>query len=190
MIFLLKGKIEFKTDKFIILDVGGVGYRVYCPLAVLEKVGAEGMEARLFTHQYIRENLMDLYGFASRKDLSLFELLISLSGIGPKAAMSILNLTSVDKLKQAIASGQKSLLTKVSGIGQKTAERIILELKNKVTVSVADIKQLSVDSEAIDAMESLGYTRRQAQDALKEVSENIEGVENKIRAALKFLGKK
>ncbi|MFH1611795.1 MAG: Holliday junction branch migration protein RuvA [bacterium] len=189
MIFILKGKIELKNNKFVVLDIGGVGYRVYCPPVVLDKIGTYGSEAKLFTHQYIRENIMDLYGFLSCEELDFFELLISISGIGPKAALSILSLASVDKLKQAVASGQKSLLTKVSGIGQKTAERVILELKNKVTASVSDIQQLSADSEAIDALESLGYTRRQAQDALKEVPDNIEDIENRVKEALKFLGK-
>ncbi|MFC1700801.1 Holliday junction branch migration protein RuvA [Patescibacteria group bacterium] len=190
MIYLLEGAIKIKTDKFVVIDVSGVGYRVFCSSSVLEKSEDIGKNIKLYTHQYIRENIMDLYGFLSREDLEFFELLISINGIGPKAALSILALAPVDKLKQAIASGQKTLLTKVSGIGQKTAERIILELKSKITASVSDIKNLSADSDAIDALESLGYARYQAQKALESVSDEISSIEDRVKQALKFLGKK
>lgn len=186
MIYTLEGAVTIKTDKFVVIDANGVGYRVFCSGSVLEGIKDR---AKLYTHQYIRENIMDLYGFLTREDLEFFELLISVNGIGPKAAMSVLALAPVDTLKQAIASGQKSLLTKVSGIGQRTAERIVLELKDKIDGSVAGIKKLTADSDAIDALESLGYTKNQAQKALSEVPEEIQGVENRVKEALKLLGK-
>ncbi|MEA2113479.1 MAG: Holliday junction branch migration protein RuvA, partial [Patescibacteria group bacterium] len=131
MISLLEGKIELKTDKLTIINVGGVGYRVFCSGAVLAQL-KKGKEAKLFIYLCSRENILDLYGFLSFDDLEFFETLVSVSGIGPKAALSIMALAPAETLKQAIASGQKSLLTKVSGIGQRTAERIILELKDKI----------------------------------------------------------
>lgn len=189
MIALLKGKIELKTEKFVILDVNGVGYKVFCSAPVLKKLGNKNDSAELFIHLYPRENLLDLYGFLSFEELEFFEMLISVSGIGPKAALSVMMLASVKTLKQAIASGQKSLLTKVSGIGQKTAERIILELRNKVFASVEDIKQLSSDSEAIDVLVAMGYTSHQAREALKQVPAKIKEMGDRLKQALKILGK-
>jgi Holliday junction DNA helicase RuvA len=189
MIALLEGKIELKTEKFVILNVGGVGYKIFCSTPTLKKLGNKGEKAKLFIHLYPRENLLDLYGFLSFEELEFFEMLISVSGIGPKAALSVMMLASVKTLKQAIASGQKALLTKVSGIGQRTAERIILELKSKVFAPVADIQQLSSDSQAIDALVSLGYTSQQAREALKQVPTRIKEVENRIKEALRILGK-
>lgn len=189
MIALLQGKIELKTDKFVILNVKGVGYKVFCSGPTLKKLDKKAEKTKLFIHLYPRENLLDLYGFLSFEELEFFEILISVSGIGPKAALSVMMLAPVKTLKQAIASGQKTLLTKVSGIGQRTAERIILELKDKVFAPVADIQRLGSDSEAIDALVSLGYTNHQAREALKQVPAKIKGVENKIKEALKILGK-
>jgi len=189
MIASLKGKIELRTEKFIILDVNGVGYKVFCSTPVLKKLEDKQDSVKLFIHLYKRENLLDLYGFLSFEELEFFEILISVSGIGPKAALSVMMLASVKTLKQAIVSGQKTLLTKVSGIGQKTAERIILELKNKVFASVDGIKQLSSDSEAIDALVGLGYTSHQSREALKQVPVKVKGVEDRIKQALKILGK-
>jgi len=190
MIAFLEGEIKLKTDKFVVLKAGGVGYKVFCSASTLKKIGGVGDKVQLFTHLYFREHLMDLYGFVSFEELEFFELLISVSGIGPKAALSVMMLASVKTLKEAIASGQKSLLTKVSGIGQRTAERIILELKNKVFAPVADIQKLSSDSEAIDALVSLGYSSCQAKEALAQVPYRIKGVEARVKEALKIIGKK
>ncbi len=188
MIALLEGKIELKTSKIAIINVSGVGYRVFCAKSVLNKF-KNGEKTKLFIYLCARENILDLYGFLSFGDLEFFETLISVSGIGPKAALSIMSLAPVKILKQAIASGQKSLLTKVSGIGQRTAERIILELKDKISVPITDIKRLDSNSEAIDALVSLGYTIRQAREALEQVSAKIKGAGNRVKEALKILGK-
>ena len=189
MIASLKGKIKFKKEKFVIIDVSGVGYRVYCTLNTINKLGDCNDQVELFVYQHIRENMSDLYGFIDYEEQEFFEILISVSGIGPKAALSIMMLESVKTLKQAIASGQKTLLTKVSGIGSKTAERIILELQDKVFALVGDIKQLSTDSEAIDALISLGYPANKAREALKQIPSKIKKVEDRIKEALKTLGK-
>jgi len=189
MIASLKGKIELKTEKFIILDVNGVGYKIFCSASALKKIKVGKEESKFFIHLYPRENLLDLYGFFSFEELEFFENLISVSGIGPKAALSVMALESVETLKQAIASGQKTLLTKVSGIGSKTAERIILELKNKIFASVEDIKQLSSDGEAIDALVGLGYPIFKAREALKNVPASVKKMEDRIKEALKILGK-
>ncbi len=188
MIASLSGKIELKTERYIILDVNGVGYKVHSSSLVLEQL-EKGKESKLFIHLYPRENILDLYGFLTFEELEFFELLISISGIGPKAALAVLSIASIKDLKASIASGQVGLLTKVSGIGKKTAERVILELKSKILAPGSDVKKLIVDDEAVDALVSLGYSQRQASEALKKVPTKVKGVENRVKGALKMLGK-
>lgn len=188
MIAFLEGKIKLKTDKFIILDVNGVGYKVSCSVPDLMKLSSKS-RAKLFTHLHVRENAMDMYGFLSFEALEFFETLLSVSGVGPKAALSIMALSAVKTLKQAIASGQKTLLTKVSGIGSRIAERIILELKDKVFAPVKAIRRLSSDSEVIDVLVGLGYSRQQAAKALKDVPAKVSRIEDRIKEALKSLGR-
>jgi len=191
MIALLRGKIELKAEKFIILDVGGVGYKVFCSSQALKELASRpaNKETKLFIHLHTREGVLDLYGFLTFEELEFFEQLISVSGIGPKVGLSVMALAAVRTLKQAIASGQKSLLTKVSGIGSKTAERIILELKNKVAALVSEVRQLSSDSDAIDALVSLGYTAGQAREALEKIPAKVKGIGKRVKEALKILGK-
>lgn len=188
MIASLSGKIELKTERYIILNVGGVGYKVYCSLSTLKELEKE-QEVKLFIHLYLRENLLDLYGFLTFEELEFFELLISISGIGPKAGLAVLSIASLKDLKTSIASGQVSLLTKVSGIGKKTAERVILELKSKILASGSDVKKLMADDEAIDALVSLGYSRYQASEVLKKIPSKVKEVENRVKEALKMLSK-
>ncbi len=189
MIGYLQGKIEFKKNKFVIVSVGGVGYKVYACPETIEKLGQEGNEATFFVYHHLRENTSDLYGFLTYQEQDFFEQLISVSGIGPKAALSIMMLAPAETLRQAIASGQKALLTKVSGIGQRTAERIILELKDKIFVPVGEIQKLSSDSEAVDALTSLGYSQSQARQALSQAPAEISNLEERIKQALKILAK-
>src|SRR4030042_2601029 len=189
MIGFIEGKIEYSTDRYVIVDVNGVGYKIYISANIFKKLPKVGEKVKLYTHLHVREDIMDLYGFLDRKELEFFELLISISGIGPRGATNILNVASVETLKKAIANGERSILTKVSGIGKKTAEKIILELKNKVSGENLDGKY-GAGSEAIDALMSLGYKLREAREALKKVPEDIKEVGDKVKAALKLLGKK
>jgi len=189
MIALIEGKIELKTDKFVIINVSGVGYKVFSSSLILKELGNKEDQAKLFTHLYPRENMLDLYGFLTFEELEFFELLMSISGIGPKAALAVLSIASIKDLKTSIASGQVSLLTKVSGIGKKTAERVILELRNKILVPGSDVRKLVSDDEAIDALISLGYSSRQAREALGKVPSKVKSIEDRIKQALKTLGK-
>lgn len=189
MLALLEGKIELKTEKFVLVDVNGVGYKVFCPGQTLVKMPGQGEKVKLFTHLYVRENFLELYGFLSFEELEFFELLISISGLGPKAGLGILSVASLKDLKASIASGQVNLLTKVSGVGKKTAERVILELRNKVLVSGQDVKKLVSDDEVFDALTSLGYSAGQVREALRQVPEKIKGTEKRIKEALRILGK-
>ncbi len=188
MIAFLKGKIEFNTDEYLILEVNGVGYKVYIPGNTFKDLPDKKEKIKLYTYLYVRETAMDLYGFLKLEELEIFELLISISGIGPKGALGVLNVVSISTLKKAIANEESEILTKVSGIGKKMAEKIILELKNKVGEKFKDQKTGS-DSEAIDALMSLGYKLKESREVLKKVPDEVKGVENRVREALKLLGK-
>ena len=189
MIAALNGEIKYIGDGFVEILSGNIGYKVFCPQKTLGDYSA-GQSAEIFTYLHVRENALELYGFKTRKERDFFEILISISGIGPKGALGILQAAPLDLLKRAIASGDTSVLTRVSGIGEKTAQRIIIELKGKLKDIVGeDGGDLREGGDVIEALTGLGYTRVQAQKALSEVSESTEGVENKVKEALKILGK-
>lgn len=188
MISLLKGTIESNTEKYVIVDVNGIGYKVYISGNTFKNLPKKGEKIKFYTHLHVRENALELYGFLNTEELEFFELLISISGIGPKGALSILTVASIDTLRKAIANEESSILTKVSGIGEKTAEKIILELKNKVDDEFLG-EEVSADSEAIDALTGLGYKLKEARETLKKVPKEVEGVENRVREALKLLGR-
>jgi len=193
MIASLTGKIQLKTEKSVIIEVNGTGYEIFAPLVFLEKIKT-GSTTTVYTHLHVREDAMELYGFSTPAELAFFKLLIGVSGIGPKSAIAILSLASVSDLKKAISHGDASLLTKVSGIGKKTAARLIVELKTKVdrldgTIGAVEAENLG-DNQAIDGLVHLGYSAREARDALQQVGADITQVKDRVRAALKLLGKK
>jgi len=188
MIGFVEGKIEYNTNKYVVVNANGVGYKIYISSAVFKNLPEQGNKVKLYTHLYVREDIMDLYGFLDKSELEFFELLISISGIGPRGAINILSVASVATLKKAIANEESSILTKVSGIGQKTAEKIILELKSKISGEYLDEKS-GASGEAIDALLSLGYRLQEAREALKKIPEEVSEVGEKIKHALKMLGK-
>jgi len=190
MITYLEGEVKHIAESFLEIFCGNTGYKVFCPHKTLGAYSI-GERADIFTHLHVRENIMDLYGFKTRDERDFFEILISISGIGPKSGMGIIQAAPLDLLKRAIVSGDMSVLTKVSGIGQKTAQRIIIELKGKLpeVTNELDGESLREGGDVIEALIGLGYSRSQAQSAFREVPENIEGVENKVKEALKILGK-
>lgn len=189
MISYIKGKILIKEEGFVIVIVNDIGYKVFTierDLAGL-KVGDT---VEFYIYHYVREDEVRLYGFASRQDQEMFELLFSVTGIGPKSAMGILNTATVDSIKAAIAKSDISLLTKVSGVGKKTAERVILELSSKVKDFGGITKETEGMSDALEALMSLGYSRSQAFQALEKVPAEVLDPGEKVRLALKNLGKK
>src|SRR3989344_4361691 len=191
MISFLDGKIEFKAEKFVIVNVAGVGYKVFVGHETLNKIPEKDSNVKIWTHQYVREDSLELYGFLNFAELDLFEILIGISGIGPKGALGVSGVAPVDTLKKAIASGDTSYLTRVSGIGRKTAEKIVLELKEKmagkgVTVNAPELKD---EADALEALVSLGYTQKDARDALAG-SDSAKNAEARIKAALAKLGRK
>ncbi len=191
MIASVAGKISHTTARSIVITTGGIGYEVFTVPRLLEQVKTDE-DIILYTHLYVREELMELYGFSNREEVDFFRMLISVSGVGPKSALTIMSLTTLDELKKGIAHGDASLLTKVSGIGKKTAERLILELKSKISDSIGEqleAQQATGDSDAIDALVNLGYPVSEARDALRQVDTDTTDVAQRIRAALKLLGK-
>lgn len=193
MISSLEGKITFRGEKQIILEVGGVGYKVWCGEKTLSKIPQIGGSVKLFTFLSVKETAWDLFGFLGIAEIELFELLISISGIGPKTAAGILSSATVDDLQEAIILGDETILSRVSGIGKKVAQKIVIELKSKIKkLSKASGDKFSMidEIEIIDALVTLGYRISEAREAIKQVPLEVKGVENRVREALKRLGKK
>lgn len=190
MIATLHGKIQARTDDSLIVNVGGVGFRVRVPTGTLANLGAVGSEVQLFTHLHVREDELSLYGFATEDELRLFETLLTVSGIGPKVGMGILSSAPADTLRIAIAQGNLDVLTALPGIGKKTAQRLVLELKGKVDVSgLGEVSELTpVDKDVMDALINLGYSAAEAARAARSVPSNVKTIEERVRIALQYLG--
>lgn len=178
-------------DNLAILDVHGVGYAVRLPLPTMLALqrGGDG-ELSVFVHTAVREDAIDLYGFITAEELSFFKLLMSVSGIGPKTALGILNVAEVSALKSAISAGDTTKLIKVFGIGKKSAERLVLELREKLgTTEASGASQ--VDTEVLEALMALGYRADEAREALKAASNSKTfgtSVQERLSATLKHLG--
>jgi Holliday junction DNA helicase RuvA len=191
MISFLRGKIQYVGANFIEVNVNNIGYKIFVTANILNKAKV-GQEIEVFAYQDVREDAIDLFGFASRAEQEMFEKLISVSGIGPKTALNALSVAKINEIESAIISGDASVLTKISGIGKKTAERIVLELKNKYKgLSEVGGKIIQTeDGDVIDALVGLGYSMDQARNALRQIDKNIKGTEKKIKACLQLLSKK
>ena len=192
MIGYLTGKIISTKPTQVILDVNGVGYRVNISINTFEKI-SEKETVSLFIYTNVKEDSITLYGFFTQSEKEMFELLISVSGIGPKVSLGILSGIVVDDLKDAIANGNISRLIAIPGIGRKTAERVVLELRNKVDTIKADgiTKEKSAKDEAVAALATLGYQRQLAEKVVRDLlSENSNySLEELIRKALAGLSK-
>ncbi|HHX17779.1 MAG TPA: Holliday junction branch migration protein RuvA [Clostridium sp.] len=195
----IKGKLEYKYNDCIVIEANGIGYEITTPLLTFENLGPVGGEVKVYTSLYVREDVMALYGFSTREELKMFELLRTVSGVGPKVAISVLSSVSPSKFALAVITDDIKTLTKVQGIGNKTAQRIILELKDKIKkeqlaplsitqneISYANDKS-SRRTEAINALMVLGYTAAEAErTVLKVYSEDMD-LELIIKNALKGL---
>lgn len=185
MIASIEGKILDKDARFVVVDVGGVGYKIFLSAVTIIKIKS-GENAKFWTHLHVREDAMDLYGFLDKEELTFFQNLISISGIGPKSALGVISLAPVATLRRAISSGDTSYLTKVSGIGRKIAEKIVLELKDKFAGEEEKFgTETEHDSDVLDALISLGYTQKEARDMVQRIPSNITGRENRLKEALK-----
>ncbi len=186
MIGYLKGSVIHREPGRVVLLAGNVGYLVAISNEAAKKTHRE---IELWTYLAVRENAMELYGFADRDELALFELLLSVSGIGPKSALAILSLATPETLRKAIAQNDLSYLTKVSGIGKKTAEKILVELKDKIGSIAPGGEELSGDADVVEVLKSLGYSHHEARSAVQKIEGHITGTSERVKEALKILGK-
>ncbi len=194
MIASLNGKLESLGSEWAIVNVGGIGFQVYMPTSTLSLLGKIGEEVQLYTHLHLREDNATLYGFASDEELGLFQTLIGVSGLGPKLALAMLSAMTVERLTMAIATGSADLLTIVPGIGKKMANRLILELKEKigagwVITPAAELAEENAD--VLTALTTLGYSVSEASRAVATLpSPSDLSLEERIKLALQYFGGK
>jgi len=191
MIALLNGKVELLQRPFVIIDVNGVGYKVLLPDSVYSKLNL-GEKVRIFTYTYVREDTLGLFGFLEAEDLKLFESLLTVSGVGPKTALSIFSFGGRKDIIEAIIKGDVSFFTSVPRLGTKNAQKIIIELKNKMGSSTdLDLSgnDLLENAEVVQALKNFGFSVQEAQKAVREVKKDGITTEERIRLSLKYLGK-
>lgn len=192
MIACLSGTVRHKDLNALIVDIGGVGYKVWVTAETALEV-TPSSPIFLWTHLVVRETALELFGFLDKETLDTFNLLITISGIGPKSALGILNVATPPMLRRAVASEDTTYLTRVSGIGKKNAEKIVLELKDKLKITKEDTPtssaQARAEGDALEALISLGYSERDARNALRQVPKEVEGVNERVKTALRLLSK-
>lgn len=198
MFAYIKGSLEQKSNNYIVIDVGGIGYKIFMATKAIETLGEIGEVVKVHTHYYVREDNISLYGFNTNEELRMFELLLQVSGIGAKSAIAMLSEISPSSFALAVISDDISQLVKIPGIGKKTAARIVLELKDKLKTEEAITKteevKLSITSEeetseAIAALQVLGYTKREIEKALENVDTKNLQLEEIIKQGLKNLAR-
>ena len=198
MFAYIKGSLEEKSNGYVVIDVGGIGYKVFMSDVAIQNIGEKGNIVKVHTYYYVREDNISLYGFISKEELTMFELLLSVSGIGAKSAITMLSNIAPSSFALAVISNDIKQLTKIPGIGLKTAQRIVLELKDKLKTDTAiskteetivAIKQDNVSDDAIAALQMLGYNRKEIDKVFEKIDTSALGTEDIIRVALKYLGK-
>ena len=199
MIAFVSGILEMKLNGYIVVDVGGVGYKVFMSESAIEVVGEVGEKVKVYTHHHVREDDISLYGFLTMEELNMFELLISVSGVGAKSALSILANVEPSTFALAVISNDTSKLVKIPGVGAKTAARIVLELKDKlknqdaVTKKESVIKKNKIDEEeldeAISALQVLGYNRKDIEKVFEKIELDNLNLEEMIKLGLKYLSR-
>ena len=200
MFSYIKGKLAEKTKEYVVVDVSGIGFKIYTSAnSLADSSVSKGETVTFYTYLYIKEGIMDLYGFSTKEELSLFELLITVSGVGAKGAVAVLSIASPSKIGLCIISDDAATIKKANGIGPKTAQRICLELRDKIKnediISSSTDAFIPVDTsaagsaraDAISALVVLGYTQQEAQRAVGMVKEDYDDAEAYIKQALKNL---
>ncbi len=194
MLDYIRGRVISKSPTRLILEVAGIGYLLHIPLSTFEKIPIQG-EVTILTQLFIREDQVKVFGFATGEERDLFQLLLSVNGIGPNTAIAILSGSTVDDIKHAVVNEDARALEKIKGVGRKTAERIILELKETIkgiatsTFTGTDIQQKALISDAVMALISLGYGRSIAEKAVGDAArklQTIDNIEALVREALKY----
>jgi Holliday junction DNA helicase RuvA len=193
LISSLQGKLELLSSDSAIINVGGIGFQVFMPTSTLSTLGTTGDDVKLYTHLHVREDNVALYGFASAEELWLFQTLLGVSGLGPRLALAMLSALSTEQITMAIATASTDMLTTIPGIGKKVADRIILELKEKIgagwiTTPAAQLAQENTD--VLAALTSLGYSATEATKAVATLPTTDLPLEEKIKLALQYFGGK
>ena len=192
MIGSLQGVVESLGVDWALINVGGVGFRVNLPTSVLSRLGAVGEEVKLHTHLHFKEDGISLYGFGTSDELQLFETLIGVSGLGPRLALAMLSTLKVDQMAMAIATGSTDLLTTVPGIGKKMADRLVLELKDKIgagLIAAPGVQIAEEHAEVLAALTSLGYSVAEASRAVAALpASSDQNLEERVKLALQYLG--
>lgn len=190
MLASLSGVVAATGKDFVVIQVGGVGFQVSVPQTVLDGLSGSGLELTVHTHLHVRENELALYGFGSEEELALFRLLLGVSGIGPKVALSVLSFLPVDRLQTAIAQEDVVMLARVPGIGPKTAKKLVFDLKDKIAVDVMPGEPQPVlteaDADLIAALTTLGYSISEAQEAIRSLPREALPLEERVRLALGY----
>ncbi|MBI4994087.1 Holliday junction branch migration protein RuvA [Candidatus Peregrinibacteria bacterium] len=190
MIYTLHGELVECGENLLVVRIGGIGFKVTTNNRTLTKLPSLGSEIDLYTFLYVREERIELFGFLEEEALRLFELLNAVAGVGPRTSLSVLDVDSVPNIMAAIIEKRSDLLTHASGIGRKTAERIILDLESKIknSRSKTAVQAININQEAEDVLTGLGYSRHEVRQALEQVGE-AKTVEDKLKLALKELGR-
>lgn len=196
MIASIKGQVQLSKENWMIVESnGGIGYKVFVPNSILS-ITQIGESVSLYIYHHITDSSQSLFGFHTYEEQEFFELLLSISGIGPKVALSVLNAASLEEIREAVISDNPEILTNISGIGKKTAERIVLELKNKI--KVGDIRPIgtksidvgsSANMDVYEALLRLGYNGVEARAAIKMVPDGVKDADKRLKEALKNLGR-
>ena len=191
MIYSLSGTVLLKRQSFLVVDVHGAGYKVSVPARVYEALPADGEQVFLYCHCTVREDAQDLYGFLREHDLIFFEKLLTVNGVGPKSGLAIMGLSEPEELAAAITEGRADVFMRAAGVGKKTAERVVLELRGKLPAiqSEAAAARMEHDMDVEEALVGLGYARHDARRVVAQVDREITDIEGRLRAALKVLKK-
>ena len=185
MISYLKGQVVHRGSNYVVVDTGGVGYKVYIPAPLLGKKNLE-----LFCFHQVREDASDLYGFELAEELEIFQMLLSVSGVGPKAALSLVSALGKNRIITAISSSDTTAFKSIPGIGNKVAAKIIVELKSKVMSGDTGGSLLPEDDETVEALVGLGYRKQEILPHLKDIPDNLKSTQEKVKFLLKQIGKK
>lgn len=189
MIVSVSGKLAAMRENAVVVDVHGVGLKLFASARTLRAMPRRGTEVTLFAHLHVREDALDLYGFPSEPELALFEQLISVSGVGPKSALAVLDVGSLPDIIAAIAENRPDLLSRAPGIGKRSAERIVLELKSKVHAGRAEatIARMDADADLLETLMGLGYRREDVKAALDRIDKSVTDIGARLKMALKTL---
>lgn len=187
MFAYIEGEIISRGAGWVVIKTSGIGYRVNAPTKILS---SNKKKIALYLHHHLRENVEELYGFEKQEELNFFELLLTVSGVGPKMALAILNQLPVEKLREAIVGNDTTILTIISGVGKKLAAKIIVELKNRLTnLDNLDLGQLEGEDEVMTALKTLGFKPNEIVKALRELPKEKKNVSQKIQWCIKYFGK-